>query len=705
MDKEELKKTLKVFHTDNNLIEVRVFNTIKKTENYSAIFNNDEDFVREVSKFDRDPYILYFIFNELKDATSAFPQLNKFIYGASTVKDNNIKYRRWLFLDFDPIREGDVKDIPSTDEEMERAHKKAKEVCAFLSRNGFPLPVFCASGNGYHAMYKIDNWENNKESDDIFSNFLNYISMRFTDEYVECDIKNKNAARLTKLYSTMSRKGGNTDERPHRISRVIYAPDDMKCVPRENVKKLADEYVRITSTNDNNQQSRSSYRQTSKFDIDEFLSKNGLEVLKEVRNGDDRKIVLKECPFDPQHGKDSAIFVSSKGITFTCFHNGCKDKTWRDLRLKFDPHAYDYESKPPYQYAQRPIVLQPTSYVKQQKEEYKVKEENDELGKKWLSMSDIKKIDIFAMERIKTGFVELDKRILGLAMGEVTILSGSNSSGKSSWLNTLCLNVAQQGFKTALWSGELSAPKLKSWIEVAACGKRYLKPSKNDPTKCYVPNTIEPLIDKWLDGKLFIYNNDYGCKWEQLNADMTEITGMGAKLLIFDNLFSMDIESFGGDKNNKQKELILQLTSFAKKQQVHIILVCHPRKSVDFLRKESISGTADLTNAADNVFICHRVNNDFKKRGAEFFGEAMISKYYQFGNVIEVAKNRMFGVVDYLCGMYYEIESRRFKNEIDEDIVYGWQEQGMAQETSHDILSSTTYQDTFKQLSEEDVPF
>ena len=31
-----------------------------------------------------------------------------------------------------------------------------------------------------------------------------------------------------------------------------------------------------------------------------------------------------------------------------------------------------------------------------------------------------------------------------------------------------------------------------------------------------------------------------------------------------------------------------------------------------FLRKDDISGTADLTNAVDNVFIVHRVNNDFK---------------------------------------------------------------------------------------------
>lgn len=673
---EELKKTLEVFKTDNGLLEVRVFSTIKKTENYSAIFDNEKDFIEKVSAFDKDPYILYFVFNELKDATKAYPQLNKFIYGAKTIKDTDIKYRRWLFLDFDPIREGNIKDIPSTEEEMEKAHNKARQVCSFLLKVGFPVPVFCASGNGYHLMFRLDKWANSEENDKLISNFLQYISMRFTDEYVDCDVKNKNAARLTKLYSTMSRKGGNTKERPHRESKVVYIPTEIKYVPRESVVRIATEFEQITSQKSSETQyTRNNYGNGNKFNIDEFLATNGLEILKDIRNGNERKIVLKECPFDPQHGTDSAIFVSDKGIAFTCFHNGCRGKTWKDLRLKFDPHAYDYELNQQQSYRQQPITYNQNNQPKK----YVVKAETEEIGKKWLRMSDIKRVDILSMERIKTGFTELDKRILGLTMGEVTILSGSNSSGKSSWLNTLSLNAINQGFKVALWSGELQPFKLKDWIEMAACGRRYLKPSKIVEGQYFVPDNCRIRIDKWLDDMLFLYNNDYGNKWEQLIADMTEISEQGAKLLILDNLFSMDIESFGGDKNNQQKELILQVTSFAKKQNVHVILVCHPRKSVDFLRKESISGSADLVNGADNCFICHRCNKDFKKRGADFFGASMIEKYSEYGNVIEIAKNRMFGVVDYLCGMYYEGESRRFKNEMEEDKVYGWLEQPVEQ--------------------------
>ena len=92
------------------------------------------------------------------------------------------------------------------------------------------------------------------------------------------------------------------------------------------------------------------------------------------------------------------------------------------------------------------------------------------------------------------------------------------------------------------------------------------------------------------------------------------------------------------------------------------------------MRKESISGTADLTNIADNLLLIHRVGNDFEKRAGEFFGVDKVQPYLEFSNIIEVAKNRQFGVVDHLVGMFFEPESRRLKNSIAEHIVYGWEE-------------------------------
>lgn len=673
MDVNEIKRTLSVFRTDNGLLEIRIFSTINKSEIYSGIFDNDEALIEAVRKYDKEPYNTYFVFNELKDALSGMPQLNKMVKGAKTIHDNDIKYRRWILIDLDPVRDGGVTDVASSDEELEKSKETAREMRRHLLSLGFPQPVVCMSGNGTHLLFKLDKVPNTKEVDQIIGGFLGYLSMKFSSSAVDIDQKVKNAGRLTKFYSSVSRKGGNTATRPHRKSEILVIPPDLKCVEFGLVNSLAEKFKKIAAPenpNGNTFRQDRRFDDRQKFDLDEFLSKNGIAVLKEEHLPDGtRKIVLKTCPFHPEHGKDSAIFVSDKGIIFTCFHSSCEGNTWRDLRLMYDPHAYDHENAYRHQYdmAMQSRFRQPA------KKKYEIKNEAPELGKKWLCMSDIKKLNVSDMECIKTGYIELDASILGLMVGEVSILSGSNSSGKSSWINNLALNVVDQGKKVALWSGEIVPEILKNWISLVAAGPDYVRKSRYASGRTYVPDDVSRKIDDWLDGKFFIYNNNYTNKWEQIFHDMAELVNLGVKLFVLDNLFSLDIDLFDGDKNNKQKELILQICRFAKDNKVHLMLVAHPRKSLSFLRKADISGTSDLANAVDNIFICHRVNNDFIKAGGEFLGKSKIELYTGFGNVLEICKNRLFGAVDVFIGMHYEAETRRFKNSLSENIHYGWE--------------------------------
>ena len=352
---EEIKKTLDVFRTDNGLVEVRVLNMMNGGENYSAIFDNDDDLIREVQQFDKEPYNIYFIFNELKDATNGMVQINHFVKRASTIKDNNIKFLRWMMCDLDPIREGGVKDISSNEDEFENAHQRMVEVYRFLKDVGFSEPVICKSGNGYHAMYRLDNLEPSKENTDYIKDFFNFMSLKFTDEKVDFDTKNSNAARLTKFYSSTARKGANISERPHRESKIIKIPETIVPIDFNLVIDFAKRYRSIVQENPNDVTSTNVYNNNQsdkKFDIDDFLSSNHIEVYKETKQGTSRKIILKECPFNPEHGKDSAIFVSENGaISFTCFHSSCSQYTWKQLRLKYDPHAYDRKEYEPRQYS------------------------------------------------------------------------------------------------------------------------------------------------------------------------------------------------------------------------------------------------------------------------------------------------------------------------------------------------------------------
>jgi hypothetical protein len=209
---------------------------------------------------------------------------------------------------------------------------------------------------------------------------------------------------------------------------------------------------------------------------------------------------------------------------------------------------------------------------------------------------------------------------------------------------------------------------------------------------CFVTEEDTKLAKK-IDTEKYVYNvRDV--------LDIKELVEIeGVQLIVLDNLAALSISSYDSGTYANQTKFILDVKDYAKQKNIHVILVAHPRKQNDFLRKESISGTADLTNIADNVFLIHRVGQDFQKRAGEFLGEAKVQEYLGFSNVLEVAKNRQMGVVDLLVGMYYEMESRRLKNSIAEHIVYGWQEEPNVYEQPQDESQATMPFNPFEDVS------
>lgn len=659
INEETIRRWWDIFVKDNGFTEVRILGRFQ----YSGYFDNVDSIIQAIKPYaDMDDEQMYFVLNKIDSACFGRQQSGKIVKSPKiTTNDNDIIRRCFVFVDFDPVRKSGTN---ASNEEFELAHKKAQDVFRFLREKGFSEPIICKSGNGLHLTYKVD-FPNDDETTEIIKHFYEYLGSLFSDDKVDIDTKVFNLARLCKLYGTTAKKGANLQDRPWRMSEIIYVPKDLNITPIEKFKELAD----LLPKKEEPKPTAKTIRVGERFDLESWLVAHGIEYRKK-QDGGSTKYEVKECPWKDTHSSNnpysSALFQDSEGkITYTCAHSHCKDKQWKDFRLAYEPDAY---TKIP---AIHPIY-QPRSYV-QPKPTYQIKDEIPELGEKWMSMSSIKKVDISQLEHVKTGFTDLDRNIIGLYMSEVTILSGSNASGKSSWLNTLLMNIIEQGTKVALWSGELRPDILKAWLQMVAAGKNNLRLSSYGDGKYYVPNNVADRIDSWMDGKFFLYNNEYGAKWQQIFNDMELLLKAGVKVFALDNLFSLDIDILDGDKNNKQRELILQIKEFAKKNQVHIILVAHPRKVTTFLRKNDISGSSDLQNAVDKIFIIHRVNNDFFRAGADFFGEATINMYRGFGNVIEVCKERMFGIVDLMVGMHYEIESRRFKNTAEENTQYGWE--------------------------------
>lgn len=659
MQREQMHRWWRLFHYDGYPVEVRI---IGGKWNMSGYYKDINKLISDIEPHDNTPgEQIYFVINAIDDACYSRDQHERLIAKPkSTTSDNDIVERRWVLIDLDPKRKAGVS---STDAELEKAHVRAARVYEYLRQNGFNEPVVAKSGNGYHLLYPC-KMPVGEDTDKIVKRFLLALSMLFSDNAVEIDEKVFNRSRICKLYGTTAKKGSDTATRPHRQSMIIKCPDDILPISIDYFKKIGDQYPE-----DDPAPSHDNGWGRERFDLHKFLSKHNI-TYKEFPVAGGRKFILDHCAFNPEHkGKDAAIFQRDNGaLSYVCLHNSCSHYHWRDFRLLYEPDAYDKKDYREFQSKRRyyePIPAQSPHPI----------EENSDKGRKWLQMSEIEWVNFEKIVSIPTGYYELDRKIIGLMLGDVTIVSGTSGAGKTSWIDCICLNAVQKGFKVAVWSGELQDFRFRGWMMQVAAGKNDVVKKYGTDNFYYAPKRISDLISLWLDGKLYLYNNRYGNRWSQLFSDIKQIVeGTGVQLVVLDNLMAMNLDTYDGDKYSKQTLFINDLKDYAKMKNIHILLVCHPRKEMGFLRKESISGTADLTNLCDNLFIIHRVGKDFESRALEFFGKREVQEILGDGynSVVEICKNRSLGIVDTLIGLYYEMESRRLKNTKAENIVYGW---------------------------------
>ena len=658
MNEAIIRQWYDIFKDNHELVEIRVLDpNTRKT--YSGYFTDIETLLSAIKPYDK--CALYFTLNKIDDACYSREQHDKISMKVkATTSDNEILSRKWCLIDVDCEKPSDTN---STNEEKELAKVVVNNVYKFLRDEGFEKPIICDSANGYHLLYKQD-MQSTPANTEVMKKFLQVLDMYFSTEKVKIDCSTYNASRVCKLYGTYSRKGSNTKDRPQRMSYILQVPTEVKITPNEYFEKVAS-YLPEPEKKD-----RFNNYGASSFDLDEFIKEHDIKVAKIEDGKDYRKYVLEECPFCSAHrAPDSALFkMKDGGYGFKCLHNSCSQYTFKDFRLKYDPQAYQRRDYREFQHKQRIN----SSY----KEPFTPAVETEDKGKKWLQMSEIKRVNIEDLMCIPTGYTELDKKIVGLFAGELSILSGGNASGKTSWLDCVALNAVQKGFKVGIWSGEMQDWRFQNWIIQIAAGKAFTKRKEGYDNLYYVPNSITEKISAWLDEKLFLYNNNYGNNFQQIFSDVkTLVEEKSVQLIIIDNLAALDIDSYDGEKYTKQTKFVIELKEFAKQKNIHILLVCHPRKQMTFLRKDSISGTADLTNISDKVFIIHRIGKDFEQKASEFLGNAKASELMDYDSIVEVAKDRQFGIVDYFAGMYYEQESRRLKNSIAEHIVYGWYDQ------------------------------
>lgn len=205
----------------------------------SGYFDNALSLAREAAKLSADPAVqaVYVTLNPVEpECLHKAPNcIRDHAQAGSTTSDRDIECRRMLLVDFDPKRPS---GISSTDAEHAAALLQARACRDALRRADWPEPLLCDSGNGAHLLYQIE-LPNDDDSKDLVRQVLLALASQFDTETVDVDKKVFNAARITKLYGTLTRKGEATPERPHRRSAILEGPDGLRTVPVHLLRALA----------------------------------------------------------------------------------------------------------------------------------------------------------------------------------------------------------------------------------------------------------------------------------------------------------------------------------------------------------------------------------------------------------------------------------------------------------------------------------
>ena len=346
LDINNITKAIQLLHSNEELFEIRLING---NYNASGYFTSADTAIRALQDFHPEwnartktarAANIFITLNPINMSCYSRKQHDCFIENAQpTTKDNEIIALHWLLIDLDPKR---MSGVSSSEEELKLAKAKARTIHDFLLDRGFKEPIRAMSGNGIHLVYRFDV-PNTAENVAVFENTLKVLSEKFSDEEVEVDTTVFNPARICKLWGTIAQKGATTPERPHRKAYIEPSvPSSVDVNDFTLLQALAAEFEenKPSAPVQNTVQTE----KKGKFDLQKFISDHNIPV-KSIENTPDGsvKYVLEHCLFDESHkGKDAAIFQKSDGsLGYKCFHNSCSNKHWKDVRLLFEPDAYD----------------------------------------------------------------------------------------------------------------------------------------------------------------------------------------------------------------------------------------------------------------------------------------------------------------------------------------------------------------------------
>jgi len=335
--------------------------------------------------------------------------------------------------------------------------------------------------------------------------------------------------------------------------------------------------------------------------------------------------------------------------------------SWRTKFIDIPPFHYDTEHDRKYPMKDLNHVLY---YEGKEAVMNLIMNAHDQEVPSVINMSEIEDIDLDEMDGIKTGIKSLDSEIMKLFYGTLTIVSGLPGAGKTSFLSQLLCQSLEQDKPVWLFSRELPGWMQKNWINYIMAGNAHIKEYFDSDGAAYykISPETKKLINDAYDKKWYLYRDEWSNKLCDILSSMEDsVRKYGTKLLILDNLMTIDIDANENNELLKQTDCITQLIKFAMKYSVAVVLVAHPRKMPkgENVGIYDISGTSNIVNLAHRTIGLRRIDQEAEKSN--------------YNVCLTVIKDRMRGKAGRKINLYYDVPSRRFyTNEAEYGYQYSW---------------------------------
>lgn len=269
---------------------------------------------------------------------------------------------------------------------------------------------------------------------------------------------------------------------------------------------------------------------------------------------------------------------------------------------------------------------------------------------------EVKRVNLSDLERFDTGIESLNKTIGGFYMGQVILLTGERGKGKSTLASQFGTMAIKAGYNTFFYSGELMDWYFRSWLDLQVAGASNINAIQNPYGELdyHVDGRKYEAIEQWYGGKIKVYDNNIVKEDEHADLLTTienAVTRYSCRVIFIDNLMTAIEDDLAADLYRQQTAFVRSLTQIAKRFNVLIFLIAHPRKS-QYVRlnfsNDDIAGSGNITNLVDVVL---RYDVPPAKKD-----EPMAA----YPRVLQVLKNRLTGKLNIDgIGLYYQESSRR----------------------------------------------